>query len=179
MSCGSTLQVLLLCFLFCTITYTSMAVFGYLMFGPEVQSQITLNLSTNKISSKVAIYTTLVNPISKYALMVTPIVNAIEIRFKSCDNKRKFSFLIRTSLVISTILVALIIPFFGYLMSLVGAFLSITASIILPCLCYLKISGTYRRLGFELVAIGSIVLMGICVAIIGTYTSLTQIVTHL
>lgn len=172
-------KVLLLCFLFCTITYSAMAVFGYLMFGSEVQSQITLNLPTNKISSKVAIYTTLVNPISKYALMVTPIVNAIETRFQSYYNKRKLSFLIRTTLVISTVLVALVIPLFGYLMALVGAFLSVTASIILPCLCYLKISGTYRRLGFELVSIGSIILMGVCVAVIGTYTSLLQIVRHL
>jgi vesicular inhibitory amino acid transporter len=53
-----------------------MAVFGYLMFGSNVQSQITLNLPIEKLSSRVAIYTTLVNPIAKYALMVTPIVNA-------------------------------------------------------------------------------------------------------
>jgi vesicular inhibitory amino acid transporter len=47
--------------------------------------------------------------------------------------------------VISNVMVALSVPFFGDLMSLVGAFLSMTASTVLPCLCYMKISRTYRR----------------------------------
>ncbi|MBA0842054.1 hypothetical protein Goarm_001902, partial [Gossypium armourianum] len=110
------------------------------MFGPQIQSLVTLNLPASKISSKVAIYTTLVNPITKYALMVTPIVNAIKTRFPCCYNPGFLSIFIGTNLLISTVFVALAIPFFGSLMSLVGALLSITASVILPCLCYLKIS---------------------------------------
>ncbi|KAI3503321.1 hypothetical protein L1887_31761 [Cichorium endivia] len=168
-------KVLLLCFIFCTITYSSMAIFGYLMFGSNLNSQITLNLPTDKLSSRIAICTTLVNPIAKYALMVTPIVETLEERFLSFYNTRKFSILIRTTLVISTVIVALSLPFFGYLMSLVGAFLSVTASIILPCLCYLKISGSYRRFGLESVSIGLIVLIGIVVAVVGTYTALVDI----
>ncbi|KAI8533976.1 hypothetical protein RHMOL_Rhmol10G0052700 [Rhododendron molle] len=172
-------KVLLLCFLFCTVTYASMAVAGFLMFGSNVQSQITLNLPTKTFSSKVAIYTTLVNPVAKYALMVTPIVNAIENRFRAYYSKKPISFLIRSTLVISTVVVALSIPFFGDLMSLVGAFLSVTASIIIPCLCYLKISGTYRRLGFEPIVIEFIVLLGIAIVIVGTYTSVLEILGHL
>ncbi|PWA78382.1 amino acid transporter, transmembrane domain-containing protein [Artemisia annua] len=105
-------KVLLLCFVFCTITYSSMAVVGYLMFGTNVQSQITLNLPTEKISSRVAICTTLVNPIAKYALMVTPIMDSIEERFLSIYNTRKYNLLIRTALVISTVIVAIALPFF-------------------------------------------------------------------
>ncbi|RZB51403.1 Amino acid transporter AVT1I, partial [Glycine soja] len=61
-------------------------------------------------------------------------------------NKNKVtSILGSTVLVMSTAIVALIVPFFGDLMSLVGAFLSIMASILLPCLCYLEISGTYKK----------------------------------
>ncbi|KAH7845402.1 hypothetical protein Vadar_001587 [Vaccinium darrowii] len=172
-------KVLLLCFLCCTITYASMAISGFLMFGCDVQSQVTLNLPTKNISSKVAIYTALVNPVAKYALMVTPIVNAIENRFRAYYSKKPISFLIRSTLVISTVVVAISIPFFGYLMSLVGAFLSVTASVIIPCLCYLKISGSYRRLGFEPIIIGFIVLLGIVIVIVGTYTSLVEIVGHL
>ncbi|CAI9276975.1 unnamed protein product [Lactuca saligna] len=172
-------KVLLLCFIFCTITYSSMAILGYLMFGSNLNSQITLNLPTDKLSSRIAICTTLVNPIAKYALMVTPIVDTLEERFLSFYNTRKFSLLIRTSLVISTVVVALSLPFFGYLMSLVGAFLSVTASIILPCLCYLKISGSYRRLGFESVVIGLIVVIGVVVAVVGTYTAVVDIVREM
>ncbi|XP_057491498.1 amino acid transporter AVT1I-like isoform X1 [Actinidia eriantha] len=172
-------KVLFLCFLLCTITYASMAIFGYLMFGSGVQSQITLDLPTEKFSSKVAIYTTLVNPLAKYALMVTPIVNAIENRFRSSYSKKPISLLIRATFVISTVIVALSIPFFGSLMSLVGSFLSVTASILLPCLCYLKISGTYRSLGFESVIIGFIVLVGIAIVIVGTYSALVDLIGHL
>ncbi|KAL5805569.1 hypothetical protein ACOSQ4_028302 [Xanthoceras sorbifolium] len=171
-------NVLMVCFFLCTLVYASMAVFGYLMFGSAVESQITLNLPTNKLSSRLAIYTTLVNPIAKYALMVTPIVNATRNWFASRYNKRPFRLLSSTALVISTVIVALTLPFFGYLMSLVGAFLSVTASIILPCLCYLKISGTYQRFGFEMVVLVGIIFMGVVVVVIGTYTSLVQIVGH-
>ncbi|GMY13692.1 amino acid transporter AVT1I-like isoform X2 [Fagus crenata] len=161
-------NVLVVCFILCTLSYASMAVFGYLMFGSNVQSKITLNLPIEKLSSRVAIYTTLVNPIAKYALMVTPIVNATKSWFPCDYNKRMFS----------TVIVALVVPF-AYLMSLVGAFLSVTASIILPCLCYLKISGTYKRFGCEMVVIWGIVLMGVVIVIIGTYISVIEILDHL
>ncbi|TXG57554.1 hypothetical protein EZV62_015383 [Acer yangbiense] len=171
--------VLMVCFFLCTFIYASMAIFGYLMYGSGVESQITLNLPTNNLSSRLAIYTTLVNPISKYALMVTPIVNATRNWFASGCDKGPFRLLTSTALVISTVIVALTVPFFAYLMSLVGAFLSVTASIILPCLCYLKISGTYQRLGFEIVVLVGIIIMGVAVVVIGTYTSLVQIIGHL
>ncbi|XP_020538876.1 amino acid transporter AVT1I isoform X2 [Jatropha curcas] len=172
-------NVLLICFVVCTFSYASMAIIGYLMFGSEVQSQITLNLPIGKLSSRVAIYTTLVNPISKYALMVTPIVTATKNWFASYCKNKPFNIFISTVFLISTVIVALAVPFFGYLMSLVGAFLSVTASVILPCLCYLKISGVYRRLGCELVLIVGIVILGFTVAIFGTYTALLQIAGHL
>ncbi|XVE68142.1 hypothetical protein DITRI_Ditri09bG0045600 [Diplodiscus trichospermus] len=172
-------NVLIVCFVLVTICYASMAILGYLMFGSDVQSQITLNLPTSKLSSRVAIYTTLVNPISKYALMVTPIVNAIKTLFPYHYNKRFLSLFAGTTLVISTVSVALAVPFFGSLMSLVGAFLSITACVIIPCSCYLKISGTYRRFNCEMVFVGLIIIMGVAVVIFGTYASVVDIIGNL
>lgn len=167
-------QVLFICFFWSTITYASMAIIGYLMFGSKVQSQITLNLSTLKFSSKVAIYTTLVNPMSKFALMISPVVSAIESCFPRLRKKRPFRLLIRSALVLSNVAVALTVPFFGYLMSLVGAFLSITASIILPCLCYLKInSGSSKN---EQMIIVGIICFSVVIVIFGTYSSLVEIV---
>lgn len=158
-----------------------MGILGYLMFGSNVQSQITLSLPTEKLSSKVAIYTTLINPVSKYALLVAPIVNVTENWFPYCNSNRRtpFRFLIRTIFVFSTIVVALTVPFFGSLMSLVGAFLSVTGSILLPCLCYLKISGIYNKFGTETVVIIGVVLMGISAGVMGTYTSVAEIIVQL
>ncbi|KAH6774529.1 Transmembrane amino acid transporter family protein [Perilla frutescens var. hirtella] len=173
-------KVMLVCFVVCTMTYASVAIMGYLMFGAKVDSQVTLNLPINGISSKVAIYTTLVNPLAKYALMVTPILNGLERRLLLRWPNRWVSMLIRTVLVVSTIVVALSVPFFAYLMSLVGAFLSVTASIIVPCLCYMKISGIYlQRFGVELLFLFGIVFIGAVVLVVGTYTALLEIFHHL
>ena len=148
------------------------------MYGSDVQSQITLNLPVEKLSSKIAIYTTLINPISKYALMVTPIVNATENWLPYLQKKKSCSLLVRTVLVLSTMIVALAVPFFGSLVSLVGALLSVTASILVPCFCYLKISGIYQKFGVELVIIIGVVLMGISTAVVGTYTSVSEIIVQ-
>lgn len=153
-----------------------MAILGYLMFGSELQSQITLNLPTEKLSSKVAIYTALLNPIAKYALMLKPIVDSFESSFKKRVFCRSF---VRMLLLGSSVFVAITVPFFGCLMSLVGAFLSVTASILLPCLCYLKICGNWRKLRCELVLIAFTLVMGLVMFVVGTYTSLMQILQNL
>ncbi|CAH8271162.1 unnamed protein product [Arabidopsis lyrata] len=169
-------NVMIICFTICTFIYASVAILGYLMYGSYVESQITLNLPTDKLSSKVAIWTTLVNPIAKFALMVTPIIDAMRSRFsRFLPNKRASGFLLSTMLVTSNVIVALLLPFFGDLMSLVGAFLSASASVILPCLCYLKISGKYQRLGFETLVLIGIILTGIVVVITGTYQAIKDI----
>uniref|UniRef100_A0A803MC54 Amino acid transporter transmembrane domain-containing protein n=1 Tax=Chenopodium quinoa TaxID=63459 RepID=A0A803MC54_CHEQI len=69
---------LLLSFTFSAFVYVSMAVLGCLMFGSSVESQITLNFPTRKLSSEVAIYTTLITPLVKYALVLKPVVVSTE-----------------------------------------------------------------------------------------------------
>ncbi|RHN67727.1 putative amino acid transporter, transmembrane domain-containing protein [Medicago truncatula] len=150
------------------------------MFGEQVESQVTLNLQAEKWSSKVAIYTTLVNPIAKYALLLTPVINAIKIKV-SCNyyNKRFTHMIISTSLLIISLIIAVAIPLFAYLMSLVGALLCISASILVPSICYLKISGAYKRFGYEMVINYSIIVVGVAIAIFGTYRSLVDIIQNL
>ncbi|MED6109695.1 hypothetical protein PIB30_036058 [Stylosanthes scabra] len=173
-------KVLLVCFVLSTAAYAFMAIIGYLMFGSKVESQITLNLPKNKITSQIAIYTTLVNPIAKYALMVTPITNALKSLLPHQHmNNRFISISISTALVFSTVAAAVAVPFFGSLTSLVGAFLSVTASIIMPCACYLKISGTYKELGFETIAIVTIIFIGVVIGVFGTYNALAEIINQL
>ncbi|XP_058740836.1 amino acid transporter AVT1I-like [Vicia villosa] len=173
-------NVLIVCFVLTTIGYASMAIIGYLMFGSKVESQVTINLPLNKISSRIAIYTTLVNPISKFALMATPITNALkDLLPRTYKNNKVTNIFVSTFLVISNIILALSIPFFGSLMSLVGALLSVTASVLLPCLCYLKISGTYRKFGFETVTIVVVILIAIAMGIFGTCMSVIEIVQNL
>lgn len=138
-------------------------------------SQVTLNLATRNISSKVAIYTTLINPITKYAIYVSPINTAIEDTFQF---RGLISFLTRTILVITTVFVALAIPFFGYVMAFIGAFFSTSVSMLFPCIFYSKINKPAQKLGVELVFIMIILVIGVAVAVVGTYTSIRDIARH-
>jgi vesicular inhibitory amino acid transporter len=62
-------------------------------------------------------------------------------------------------------------------MSFTGSSLNVIVAVLFPCLSYLKIyvprSGVHR---FEVVAIVGILLVGVCVAVVGTYTSVHQII---
>ncbi|WVY94403.1 hypothetical protein V8G54_033491 [Vigna mungo] len=172
-------RVLSTCFSVCTLGYAAAGVLGYLMFGQEVESQVTLNLPTSKFSSHVAIFTTLVNPITKYALMLTPVINAVKNKISWHYNKRLTHTLVSTSILVSSLIVAVAIPLFGYLMSLIGALLSVSASILVPSVCYLKISGAYKTFGSEMIINYSIIVLGVTIAVVGTYTSLVDIAHNL
>ncbi|KAA8548361.1 hypothetical protein F0562_000045 [Nyssa sinensis] len=142
---GQFTKAMLVSFFFNTIVYLSMAIVGYLMYGNNVDSPITLNLPTEEISSKVAIYTTLVIPVTRYALLVSPVANAIESGPLHCyRNTRRIRFLIRISILVSTTMVACAFPYFEFLMVVVGSTLVVFASFLLPCCCYLKISRGYQ-----------------------------------
>ncbi|XP_010691504.2 amino acid transporter AVT1I [Beta vulgaris subsp. vulgaris] len=174
-------KALLLSFAFSTFIYASMAILGYLMFGSTVESQITLNLPSHKVSSKIAIYTTVITPLVKYALLLKPVVITTEGWFSGKYIKNMFvRVVIRVILVATQVIVALALPFFGYLMALAGALLGATSSLTIPCLCYLKISSTKvnQRL-VERVLIWGIVCSSVLILVSGTYTSLVHIVEEI
>ncbi|CAI5506361.1 unnamed protein product [Closterium sp. Naga37s-1] len=70
--------VMLVSFVVCTLLYGGMALMGYAMFGASVQSQITLNLPPALSASKAVVWTTVVNPFTKFALTLLPIALALE-----------------------------------------------------------------------------------------------------
>ncbi|KAK4430954.1 Amino acid transporter AVT1C [Sesamum alatum] len=59
-------SVLLTSFGICTVLYAGAAAMGYTMFGETTQSQFTLNLPKDLVASKIAVWTTVVNPFTKY-----------------------------------------------------------------------------------------------------------------
>ena len=149
------------------------------MFGEDVKSQVTLNLPGGKFSSYVAIYTTLINPITKYALNLSPTIIAIRNNISWKYSKSFTHMLVGTSLLISTLIVAVAIPLFGSIICLAGALLSVLVSILVPSVCYLKISGAYKRFGCEMIINCMIIVIGVLIAVVGTYSSLVDIVQNL
>ncbi|KAJ0101753.1 hypothetical protein Patl1_06051 [Pistacia atlantica] len=74
-------SVLLLCFIICTLMYAGVAVMGYTMFGESTMSQFTLNMPKDLVASKIAVWTTVVNPFTKY-----PFLNIINQHRKFLNN---------------------------------------------------------------------------------------------
>uniref|UniRef100_A0A0E0JKR8 Amino acid transporter transmembrane domain-containing protein n=1 Tax=Oryza punctata TaxID=4537 RepID=A0A0E0JKR8_ORYPU len=176
-------KVLLISSVLCSLNYAVTAVLGYLIYGKDVQTQVTLNLPTGKVYTRIAILTTLITPLAKYALVIQPVTTAIEEKLSTAaaaadaENKGLTRVLTSTAVVVSTVVLACTVPFFGYLMSFIGSSLNVTVAVLFPCLSYLKIympRGGVSR--FEVVAIVGILVIGVCVAVVGTYTSLHQII---
>ncbi|KAH7688203.1 solute carrier family 32 (vesicular inhibitory amino acid transporter) protein [Dioscorea alata] len=168
-------KALITCFIICTSIYGCVAAFGYLMFGEGTLSQITLNLPKNSVAAKVGIWTTVINPFTKYALLLNPLARSLEELLPiPYANKIWCFILLRTVLVISTLCVAFLLPFFGLVMALIGSLLSILVAVIMPALCFLKIAKN-QVTPLQVTLSVSIAVVGIISAIVGTYSSLSQI----
>ncbi|XP_042452268.1 amino acid transporter AVT1A-like isoform X1 [Zingiber officinale] len=168
-------RALLISFTLVTLIYGLLAAIGYLMFGEGTLSQITLNLPKNSFASTIAIWTTVINPFTKYALLLNPIARCLEeLLPQETADKLWCSMMLRTTLVISTVCVAFLLPFFGLVMALIGSLLSILVAIIMPALCFLKISRNKASL-IQVVLSFATVAMGTVCAIIGTYSSLSKL----
>lgn len=107
-------SVLFTCFAICTVLFAGAGVLGYSMFGESTESQFTLNLPHELLASKIAIWTTVVNPITKFALTLTPLALSLEELIPSSYAKSHiYAIIIRSILTVSTLVVALSVPFFG------------------------------------------------------------------
>jgi vesicular inhibitory amino acid transporter len=171
--------VLLTSFGICTLLYAGVAVMGYMMFGESTLSQFTLNMPQNLVASKIAVWTTVVNPFTKYALTMTPVAMSLEELIPSNHLKSHiYSILIRTALVISTLVVSLTIPFFGLVMAFIGSLLTMLVTLILPCACFMSIvRGKITRLQGSLCIL--IIVVGVISSIFGTYSSVSEIIKNL
>ncbi|MED6209489.1 Amino acid transporter avt1c [Stylosanthes scabra] len=171
--------VLLTCFGICTALYAGAAVMGYTMFGEAILSQFTLNLPKELVATKIAVWTTVVNPFTKYALTISPVAMSLEELIPSTHAKSYlYSIFIRTGLVVSTLFIGLSVPFFGLVMSLIGSSLTMLVTLILPCACFLRIlQGKVSRMQAVLCII--IISVGVVCAVFGTYSALAEIVRSL
>lgn len=82
--------------------------------------------------------------------------------------------LTRTGLGLGALLLATSVPFFGYVMAVIGSFLTLTVSVIFPSLCYLKlydgeIEKKEKYINYFIVA------LGLVCAVSGTYTSVQSL----
>ncbi|KAF7006064.1 hypothetical protein CFC21_021136, partial [Triticum aestivum] len=169
--------VLFTCIALSTVLFAGAAVMGYIMFGETTESQFTLNMPPNLMSSKIAVWTTVTNPITKYALTMTPLALSLEELLPSNRQTYGNIIMLRSALVLSSLVVALSVPFFGLVMSLVGSLLTMFVAYILPCACFLAILRSTVTWS-QIVLCVFIIVVGLCCAGVGTYSSLSKIIQN-
>ncbi|CAL5203664.1 unnamed protein product [Lathyrus oleraceus] len=164
--------------------YTSMGFMGAKMYGNDIQSQITLSMPSNQIITKIALWATVLVPMTKYALEFAPFAIHLEQTLPNSLNGRT-KLVIRgcvASFLLLTILVlALSVPYFEHVLSLTGSLLSVAICLVFPCVFYLKIFwGKITR--FLLVLNISLVIFGVLLGGMGTISStkliLQKLISH-
>lgn len=164
-----------------TCLYTALAFMGAKLFGPEVSAQITLSMPPHLIVTKIALWATVLTPMTKYALEFAPFAIQLEHHLLvSLSSKTKMivrgtvgSFLL---LVILTL--ALSVPYFEHVLSLTGSLVSNCICVIMPCafytkICWAQLSKPFILLNITLITFSSVL------GVLGTIVSSKSLVQNL
>ncbi|KAL2332644.1 hypothetical protein Fmac_013857 [Flemingia macrophylla] len=160
-------KVSIVSFAVVTAIYITLGFIGAKMFGDDVKSQITLSMPQEHIVTKIALWATVVTPMTKYALEFTPFAIQLEHALPSSMSGRtkmivrgcvgSFSLLIILTLALS-------FPYFENVLSLTGSLVSAAVCLVLPCAFYIKIcwgqiSKPIFLLNVSLIIFGSVLAM--------------------
>jgi len=162
-----------------TLCCLIVAVSGYYMFGNLVDDQITLSLERysgpDNIIMKVVTWLMILTAFSKFTLTAFPLALGLEeIVAPVIPNDRVMEFvssLIKLLLIGSSLAVAIFVPSFSILCSLVGLICTMIVSVIFPAAAHLKMFGSHISL-WEKLLDWLFILAGLFMAVIGTIQSL-------
>ncbi|KAG9447173.1 hypothetical protein H6P81_013301 [Aristolochia fimbriata] len=171
-------KVCIVSFALVTAHYTALAFMGAKLFGRTVSSQITLSMPPHLLATKIALWATVLTPMTKYALEFAPIALQMEHNFPSSVGpgaRRIARGTTGSVLLIGILVLALSIPYFEHVLALTGSLISITISIILPCAFYLRICPSQVTIPVLLLNI-LLIAIGVGLAVVGTISSSKSLV---
>ena len=150
------------------------AVSGYYMFGSAVDDQVTLSLEQNssaELAMKCLTWLMILTAFSKFTLTMFPLALGIdEIIAPFVPNDTIMAAtdsIIKMSLILLSLVVALFVPSFSYICALVGLICTMSVSVIFPAGAHLILFGPILSL-WEKVLNWSFVVVGFAVAVVGT-----------
>ncbi|XP_048333370.2 amino acid transporter AVT1H isoform X2 [Ziziphus jujuba] len=136
-------RVTIVSFTIVTLLYTLLAFMGAKLFGPEVNPQITLSMPPHLIVTKIALWATVLTPMTKYALEFAPFAIQLENNLLPQSMSSRTKMIIRGSvgsiLLLIILILALSVPYFEHVLGLTGSLVSTGVCLILPCVFYIKI----------------------------------------
>ncbi|XP_008804195.2 amino acid transporter AVT1H [Phoenix dactylifera] len=152
--------------------YTALAFMGAKLFGPTVNSQITLSMPQHLVVTKIALWATVLTPMTKYALEFAPFAIQLEQNLTSTSSRVRMLIrgIIGSSLLLVILALALSIPYFEHVLSLTGSLVSTAISVVFPCAFYLKICWP-RVSKPALLLNGVVVVIGALFGVVGTISS--------
>lgn len=151
------------------------------MFGPQVSSQITLSMPHSLIATKIALWATVLTPMTKYALEFAPFAIELE-RSLPATIKSRTRMIIRGTvgsvLLLVILALALSVPYFEHVLSLTGSLVSVGICIVFPCAFYTKIF--WRQISTPLLLLNVILItVGVILGGFGTFSSSRSLIKSL
>jgi vesicular inhibitory amino acid transporter len=146
-------------YLFTYLVDTGMAMAGILMFGDEVQDEITKNVFMTPGGEGIKVFIAIciaIIPLTKIPLNARPIVSTFEVLFgldtralstapalNGMDGLTRgvFKIALRIGTILSFVIIAILFPSFDRIMTLLGSVACFSICIILPLMFHLKLFG--------------------------------------
>ncbi|KAL0368609.1 UNVERIFIED_CONTAM: Amino acid transporter AVT1H [Sesamum calycinum] len=150
-----------------------LSIHGAKLFGPQVNSQITLSMPRNLIVTKIALWATVLTPMTKYALEFAPFAIQLEQTLPHLMKPRTRTIIrgtVGSILLLLILVLALTVPYFEHVLSLTGSLVSVGICIIFPCAFYTKIF--WREIRRPLLVLNLILIaVGVLMGAFGTISS--------
>ncbi|XP_059286579.1 amino acid transporter AVT3B-like [Lycium ferocissimum] len=162
-------KILALAMALISLMFGAFGVVGYFAFGEDTKDIITTNLGGGLLSTFVQIGLC-INLFISFPLMMNPVYEIMERRF--CEGS--YCLWLRWLAVLIVTFIALVVPNFADFLSLVGSSVCVCLGFVLPALFHwIVFKDELRWHGFALD--GAFMVMGSCLAVYGTYSSLMEI----
>ncbi|KAF8955158.1 hypothetical protein BGZ46_002714 [Entomortierella lignicola] len=164
-----------------TLLYFLCSISGYAVYGTSVKSPIYMNLSRGTTRTVATIIITL-HVLLAIPLFLTTfnmqIETALKYEERGWSKKKQFvcRAITRTLSMVLVATIAVFVPYFGQLMSLLGALSDGMLTFVFPLVFYLKLYGFKRIKKIELCFMAFVIIVGTAGSVIGTIDAIKQLI---